>query len=92
MFARSLAPAQIVDEQTVLNALRDDSKYRIDPLTLLVTIATPGEVRMIGVGGGPFTVGADQQFAVESVKVRMGSTRSLHEVVASAIDATVVTA
>jgi hypothetical protein len=65
-----LEPDTRVDCNTLLDALRDDSKYAIDPLTLLVTFSSGGTSALVSFGGGTFRVKANQQFEVGSVEVR----------------------
>lgn len=68
-FLKSLAAGKVVDAQAVLNALRDDSKFGIDPLTLSVLFAVDAEGVLITVNGRAMTVKADQQFELASLTV-----------------------
>ena len=53
----------------LLTALRDDTKYAIDPLRLQVTLTTPEQFVRVAQGGQSYTVGDNQTFAVVSVEV-----------------------
>jgi uncharacterized phage protein gp47/JayE len=67
-FANLSAGAQITAD-ALLTALRDDSKYALDPLHLQVTLTTPEQFVVVAQGGQTFTVGDNQSFSVVSVEV-----------------------
>jgi hypothetical protein len=69
-FLGTLAAGKSVDVNMLLGALRDDSRYAIDPLTLLVTFNSGGTSALVSFGGATFTVKAHQQFELGSVEVR----------------------
>jgi len=58
-----------VDSAAVLNALRDDSKYALDPLGLNVTLSSAQQFVQIVQGGAAYRVRAGQTFSVSSVQV-----------------------
>ena len=53
----------------LLNALRDDSKYTIDPLRLQITLTTDEQFAQITLGGPAFQVQPRQIFAIVSIEV-----------------------
>ncbi len=87
-FLASLAAGKVVDAQAVLNALRDDSKFGIDPLTLSVLFAVDSEGALVTVNGRAMTVKADQQFELASLTVEPRGTMFPAAIPASAGPAT----
>jgi uncharacterized phage protein gp47/JayE len=67
-FANLTAGAQVTAD-ALLTALRDDTKYAVDPLRLQVTLTTPEQFVQVAQGGPSYTVGDNQTFAVVSVEV-----------------------
>ncbi|HEX5414788.1 MAG TPA: baseplate J/gp47 family protein [Chloroflexota bacterium] len=68
-FFSRLAPGTTVDLPALLTALRDDSKYGIDPLKLKVTLTAQDQFVQILSGGPAFTVLPNQTFTVAGVEV-----------------------
>jgi hypothetical protein len=66
-FFAALAPGTTVDAPTLLNALRDDSNYAIDPLGLLVTLAADRQFVQVAQGGSSFAVKPGHTFTVSTV-------------------------
>jgi len=65
----SLSPGTTIDAAALLTALRDDTKYAIDPLHLQVTFASQDQFVQVAQGGAAFTVQPLQSFSVISVEV-----------------------
>jgi hypothetical protein len=68
-FLANLTPGTTIDAGTLLTALRDDTKYMIDPLKLQVTITSEGQFVQVAQGGATFTVQPHQVFSIASVGV-----------------------
>jgi uncharacterized phage protein gp47/JayE len=68
-FFGKLAPGTSVDLPALLTALRDDSKYGIDPLKLKVTLTAQDQFAQIVSGGPAFTALPLHTFTVASVDV-----------------------
>ncbi|MDB6062016.1 MAG: hypothetical protein JWM78_2119 [Verrucomicrobiaceae bacterium] len=58
-----------VDSNALLTALRNDSRYAIDPLKLQITLSTVDQFVLIAQGGAVFTVLPQQVFSIASVEV-----------------------
>jgi hypothetical protein len=67
-FANVTAGAQVTAD-ALLTALRDDTKYALDPLRLQVTLTTPEQFVQVAQGGQSYTVGENQTFKVVTVEV-----------------------
>jgi len=68
-FFNGLQPGVTVDAASLLNALRDDSQYAIDPLRLTVTLTAEGQFVQIAQGGPAFTAQPSHRFTVAAVEV-----------------------
>ena len=66
----SIGPGSVVDADAVLDALRDDAHYQLDPLTLLVRFTLGDTFVEVAPGGAAFTAQAGQTFTVDGVTVR----------------------
>ena len=64
-----LSPGAAVDTQALLNVLRDDAKYGLDPLRLRITLTSADQFAQILQGGPAYTVLAGQVFTIASVEV-----------------------
>ena len=63
----ALSPGATVDASTLLNALRDDANYAIDPLGLVVTLSADRQFAQVAQGGPSFAVKPGHVFNVSSV-------------------------
>jgi uncharacterized phage protein gp47/JayE len=63
------SPPPSIDSQAILNTLRDDTKYTIDPLRTKVTFASGGQFAEVAQGTGRYTVAAGQTFTVMPIEV-----------------------
>ena len=68
-YAAKLAPGQSIDAAALLQALKNDARYAIDPLRLRVTLAARDEFVEIRQGGVAYVVQAGQSFVVSSVEL-----------------------
>lgn len=68
-FFAGLAPGATVDLPKLLTALRDDSRYGIDPMALKVTLTAQDQFAQIVSGGPTFTVLPGHAFTVAGVDV-----------------------
>jgi hypothetical protein len=68
-FFESLSAGTSVTADALLLALRDDGKYAIDPLKLLVTLSSIDQFVQIQAGGAAFQVLPGQVFTVAAVDV-----------------------
>lgn len=68
-FFTRLSAGATVDAAALLTALRDDSQYGIDPLTLKVTLTAQDQFAQIVQGGPTFTVRPLQVFTVAGVEL-----------------------
>jgi hypothetical protein len=68
-FFEQVTVGTAVDTSILLNALRDDSKYAIDPLKLQVTLTAADQFFQILQAGPAYTVAPGQVFTVASVEV-----------------------
>lgn len=68
-YVATLAPGTTVDTASLLQALRKDDLYAIDPLRLTVTLAAQDQFVLVAQGGQTFTVAANQSFAVTGVEL-----------------------
>lgn len=69
-FFGSVAPDTSIDTNVMLNALRDDAKYAIDPLKLTITLTAAQQFAQISAGGASFRVLAAHRFDVKNVEVK----------------------
>lgn len=68
-FVATLAPPTVVDAAALLNAVRNDAAYALDPLGLIVTFTSGDQFVQVASGGSTFTVAAGQKFSVADVQV-----------------------
>jgi hypothetical protein len=68
-YFKGLSAGSEVNTENLLTALRDDTRYVIDPLRLRVTLTTPEQFVQIVQGGQAFQVKPNQTFAIVSVEV-----------------------
>lgn len=59
-----------IDAAKLLAAMRDDAKYAIDPLKMIVTVGSADEAVAVTQGGASYPVGAKQSFVVVDVEVK----------------------
>jgi uncharacterized phage protein gp47/JayE len=69
-FFGSVAPDTSIDSNVILNALRDDANYAIDPLKLSVTLTAAQQFAQISAGSASFRVLAAHRFEVKNVEVK----------------------
>ena len=69
-FVTTLTSGTVVDADSALAALRDDVRYQLDPLTLLVRFSLQDSFVEVATGGPAFTVRSGQTFTVEGVTLR----------------------
>lgn len=65
----SLTAGTTIDTPALLQALREESSYAIDPLGLVVTLAVGDQFAQIAQGGPPYTVLPGQVYVVADVQV-----------------------
>ena len=68
-FFDKVAAGAVIDAPAVLTALRDDSKYGIDAMTLKVTLTAQNQFAQILQGGPAYTAQPRQRFTVSDVEV-----------------------
>jgi hypothetical protein len=69
-YLAGLSAGTVVDAPSVLLALRDDTQYGIDPLTLGVLFAAGAEGVLVTSNGVSFTVKSEQQFVLSALQLR----------------------
>ena len=69
-FVATLSAGTVVDAAAVLDALRDDARYQLDPLTLQVRFTLQDSFVEVATGGSAFTVQPGLTFTVEGVTLR----------------------
>jgi hypothetical protein len=67
-YVARLSAGTEVDATAVLNTLRDDTKYQIDPLGLKLTFAVPDQFAEVVQGGPSFTVAPGHVFSVGALR------------------------
>lgn len=65
----SLRAGAVVNIAAVLEALRDDGSYQVDPLRVHLTITAGDQFAQVATGGASFTVGARQRLTLASLEV-----------------------
>lgn len=65
----SLAPGAVVSADSVLQALRNDAEYGVDPLKTVVTLTAGDQFVRVAQGGASFTVLPGHRFTVAAVEV-----------------------
>jgi uncharacterized phage protein gp47/JayE len=68
-FVKALRPGAVVDAASVLDALRDDARYQLDPLKLRVVFTAGDQFVEVTQGGASFTVQPGQRFNVTGVEL-----------------------
>jgi uncharacterized phage protein gp47/JayE len=68
-YVATLTAGTVVTAEALLAAVRDDAKYALDPLGLVVTFTAGDQFVQVASGGPSFTVTAGQRFTVSSVEV-----------------------
>ena len=66
----SIGAGSVIDANAVLDALRDDAHYQLDPLTLQVRFTLGDTFVEVAPGGAAFTAQAGQTFTVAGVTVK----------------------
>lgn len=66
----TLTAGTVVDAAAVLDALRDDDRYQLDPLKLLLRFGLGDQFVEVAQGGAAFTVQAGQSFSLEPIVMR----------------------
>lgn len=62
VYLASLAAASVVSAEAILQTVRNDAQYAIDPLRLMVTLTSADQFVQIAQGGPAFTVKPNQTF------------------------------
>jgi hypothetical protein len=70
LYFGSLPVDAVVDTAAILNAVRDDTKYAIQPLGTTITLTSAQQFFQIVQGGAAYRVLAGQTFAVQPAEVR----------------------
>lgn len=65
----SLTAGAAVDLNSILNAVRNDALYAVDPLGTIITITAGEQFVQIAQGTSAFTVGENQTFSLAAVEV-----------------------
>ena len=68
-YLAGLAPPGAIAIASVLDGLRDDAAYQLDPLGVRLTIAAGDQFVEVAVGGPSFTVGAAHRLSLVAVEV-----------------------
>ena len=68
-YLAALSPGSVVTAQALLDAVRDDSAYALDPLGLVVTFTAGDEFLQVAAGGATYPVQAGQTFTLSGVEV-----------------------
>lgn len=68
-FFASVTAGASIDTPTLLAALRNDARYAIDPLRLVVTLSAEGQFVQLAQGGPAFLVRPGQSFRVASLEL-----------------------
>ena len=70
-FFGRLAVGSAITAESLLQALRNDAQYAIDPLRLVVTLTVGDQFAQVAQGGPSFTVRPNQTFNVAAVEVTL---------------------
>jgi hypothetical protein len=68
-YLAALSPGSVVTAQALLDAVRDDSAYALDPLGLVVTFTAGDQFLQVAAGGATYPVQAGQTFTLSGVEV-----------------------
>lgn len=68
-YAAALTPGMTIDAASLLQALRNDALYAVDPVKLSVTLTAQDQFVLISQGGQSYAVQGDQSFAVLGVEL-----------------------
>ena len=68
-YLAALSPGSVVTAQALLDAVRDDSAYALDPLGLVVTFTAGDQFLQVAAGGATYPVQAGQTFTMSGVEV-----------------------
>jgi hypothetical protein len=68
-YLAALTPGSVVTAPALLDAVRDDSAYALDPLGLVVTFTAGDQFVQVASGGATFPVLAGQTFTLSGVEV-----------------------
>jgi hypothetical protein len=68
-YLAALTPGSVVTAQALLDAVRDDSAYALDPLGLVVTFTAGDQFLQVAAGGVTYPVQAGQTFTLSGVEV-----------------------
>ncbi len=64
-----LAATSVITAETVLQAIRNDAQYGVDPLRMIVTLTSGDQFVQVAQGGPSFTVQPNQTFTLVSTEV-----------------------
>jgi hypothetical protein len=71
IYFASLAAAAVITAEAVLQTVRNDAQYAVDPLRMIVTLTSADQFVQIAQGGPAFTVKPNQAFNVVDVQVTL---------------------
>ena len=71
MYLASLAAASVVTAEAILQTVRNDAQYAIDPLRLMVTLTSADQFVQIAQGGSAYTVKPNQTFNLVDAQVTL---------------------
>ena len=71
MYLASLAAASVVTAEAILQTVRNDAQYAIDPLRLMVTLTSADQFVQIAQGGPAYTVKPNQTFNLVDAQVTL---------------------
>jgi len=71
IYFASLAAAAVITAEAVLQTVRNDAQYAVDPLRMIVTLTSADQFVQIAQGGPAFTVKPNQTFNVVDVQVTL---------------------
>lgn len=71
VYLASLAAASVVSAEAILQTVRNDAQYAIDPLKMMVTLTSADQFVQIAQGGPAFTVKPNQTFNLVDTQVTL---------------------
>ena len=71
IYFASLAAAAVITAEAILQTVRNDAQYAVDPLRMIVTLTSADQFVQIAQGGPAFTVKPNQAFNVVDVQVTL---------------------
>jgi len=71
IYFASLAAAAVITAEAILQTVRNDAQYAVDPLRMIVTLTAADQFVQIAQGGPAFTVKPNQTFNVVDVQVTL---------------------